>query len=211
MLQRQQTDCNNTSIISKYNTYVKWEYYHDVVDKKVSGLQYASRHCMLATGVAFFPGDREFDSLLPGRFISGKGSVFPVTDNATMEVMHFRRAFRRGSAAHMALENQFWYYHAPGSGIFLNVGKLLWKVTYSYNYLSCYQARQRGYETIVYQPYQKKGPSVTRGNLIEIVDCRGNSTLEWLGSCPSKYQLKYLCTDKGDKCNCNNKLSYLTC
>ena len=162
MLKRQQFTCSDLPIIYNTNNYTRWLYSYNLNNTIANGIQYASLKCILNPGVLFVPGDREFGVFFPGMFVSGKNMISPMKDNSEMEVMHFRRDFRRGYTSHKALENQFWYYHAPGSSIFLNMGKILWKIVYSFNYVSCSFARKHNYDTIVYQHYQSPGTGITQ-------------------------------------------------
>ena len=211
MLKRQHISCTELPVMYNKTSHTKWIYNSILSQTKANGIPHASKTCKVNPGVLFVPGDEEFGNFFPGMFVSGKEMILPMKNNSDVEVMHFKRSFRRGYQSHAALENQFWYYHAPGSNIFLPMGTILWKVVHNYNYISCNWAREHNYDTIVYQPYQSKETGISRGNLIEIVDCRGMSNATWLGTCPGREQIKYLMNPKRESCKCNNTRTYLTC
>ena len=136
--------------------------------------------CIMRTGTAFVPGDMLMSDWWPGLFVAGDGDMAHLPTHSKVEVMRFYRSDEYRDAADEATIDQVWYYHAPGSGIYLDLGRPLWAppaLSTLITPYSCQQTRGR-YDTIIFRRNQTGLPAgrVRYGGLVEIVDCRGSQT-----------------------------------
>ena len=114
---------------------------------------------------------------------------------------------------------QFWYYHAPGSGIWLNIGRSLRMESAGVFSPGCQQAVSRGYDTISLSPDNTKVPdgSTHYGGISEIVDCRAlqrdpiSIHLLWQSTCPpaNASGLRAGIRAPLRECHCNNSFTYI--
>jgi hypothetical protein len=131
---------------------------------------------------------------------------------------------------------QFWYWFAPGSGIWLNVGNMATCDTAgvaacgdpeSETY-GCQFALENGYDTLLNIPQSNGDGTIKYGGMVEIVDCRAaqdgkDDLLDklWEGSCPPpgagelRSGLPWKDTDGSVEwscdCKCDKSKWYLNC
>ena len=115
----------------------------------------------------------------PGFFVY-RGRATPAPDGAWIEVMRVARTDigeRHPSGA--ATRGQVWFYAAPGSGIWLNVGRTL--ALESAHRGGCVDARHGRYDSVQFA-------NAFGGYAHEVVDCRGATLLGamevWEAACP---------------------------
>lgn len=94
------------------------------------------------------PGSR---ARFPGFFLASASAVDDarLPDHSWVEVMHVARDEDHRDEESIASEGQFWYWLAPGSGIFLNLGRALRSPTVGVSSPGCRHAVGRGYDTIL--------------------------------------------------------------
>ena len=105
--------------------------------------------------------------------------------------MHIARTEEHVDEDDIASEGQFWMWHAPGSGIWLNLGRTLRSPTVGFWTPGCASAVSQGYDTYVLTPSGDSfsAGGVSHGGLTEIVDCRAAKAgaplwKKWEGPCP---------------------------
>jgi hypothetical protein len=138
--------------------------------------------CLMRKGSVFVPADEHMKDMFPGSFVVGDGKLPRMPHGSSVEVMRFWRKDQFRSDSDVATTAQVWYYHAPGSGIYLDMGRTLWAKPTSHldiSPFSCAQVRGR-YDTIVFQRVQPKEihAPASYGGLVELVDCRGRTSSE---------------------------------
>ena len=139
-----------------------------------------SKRCLMKMGTLFVPSDDHMDDLFPGTFIVGSGFLPRMPSHSKIEVMRFWRADQYRNPEDEATLDQIWYYHAPGSGIYLDIGVALWSTPTLRMDSSPYSCKdvQGQYDTIIFQKIQpdpaKSEDRVRYGGIVELVDCRGD-------------------------------------
>eukprot|EP00747_Dinoflagellata_sp_TGD_P088713 gnl/TRDRNA2_/TRDRNA2_164098_c0_seq6.p1 gnl/TRDRNA2_/TRDRNA2_164098_c0~~gnl/TRDRNA2_/TRDRNA2_164098_c0_seq6.p1 ORF type:complete len:287 (-),score=1.28 gnl/TRDRNA2_/TRDRNA2_164098_c0_seq6:393-1253(-) len=189
--------------------------------QQVGRVRHQWTNCVLGSRQAFVPGDGAYPRSWPGffTFVNGHALREPPADNTWVEVIHFQReedhkkASKRRDAA---LQGQFWYYLAPGSGIWLNIGRAQ-RAVRTWTHKSCDDAVRGNYDTIVLYPKNSGLPDTKTywGGLTEIVDCTASQRdpksahAPWTSSCPPPHASQLFLGKS--KCACNNSLPYLNC
>ena len=136
---------------------------------------YLARPRLPSAHQPWVPWDGHEEGRFPGVFLARVEAALP-KDDEWAEVMHVRRREEHRLRQDIASEGQFWYWLAPGSGIWLHVGKAMRVRTAGVYSPGCERAVEQGYDTILLSP-SRAGvpPGFTRyGGAVEIVDCRGD-------------------------------------
>lgn len=132
--------------------------------------------CNLRKGTVFVPDDCLMPDMFPGMFVAGDGKLPRMPHYSSVEVMRFFRVDEPRAEEDQSNVGQVFYYHAPGSGIYLDLGRTLWAKPIPYyentTPYSCSAVRGE-YDTMVFQREQPNPSSVAYGGMVEIVDCRG--------------------------------------
>jgi len=152
-----------------------------------------------------------------------------VQDDEWVEVTHFARLEDHTAPEDISSVGQMWYWMAPGSGIWLNVGKAVRYDTAGLDAQGgCPKAIQDGYDTIINTPWHNatspQNGYMNYGGMVEIVDCRGaqggrevNFQKMWEGPCPPpgagalRSGLPNLGSDYSCECRCDMSKWYLNC
>ena len=144
-----------------------------------------ARHDVPAAPPTSPPGEHAF---FPGFFAAADLSA-RLADHSWVEVMRIARVDDKRDEGDRCLANQVWYWHAPGSGIWLDVGASL-VLTPDYvgptrKFTSCRAARADGFDTIQIPAFRNLS------HAFELVDCRDyggagpDAPLEmWEAACP---------------------------
>jgi hypothetical protein len=188
--------------------------------ENASKIKHDNFSVVVAKGDTFVPFDPAFIFPFPGAF-QYTGHVFTPHDYEYVEVMHFYRRKDHQPLRDIPSVGQFWYYSAPGSGIWMNLGRALRMRTAGKYSPGCEYALDNGYDTYVLSPDNTGLPSTQSyyGGMVEIVDCAGgkadrnNLHIVWEYACPHEdysmlYQMKNAMLEP---CNCSNSVSYLNC
>ena len=175
---------------------------------------------VVSKGDTFVPGDSSFIFPFPGAF-QYTGHVFAPHDYEYVEVMHFYRQKDHHALRDIPSVGQFWYYSAPGSGIWINLGRALRMNTAGRYSPRCEHALNNGYDSYMLSPDNTDLPSTQShyGGMVEIVDCAGakadrsNLHVVWEYACPHQNysSLYHMKNGTLEVCNCNNTVGYLNC
>ena len=203
----------------------------------------ASRVCDLSDGIRGGPGHASpgwrcawehmlhaFDAValrFPGFFVQHVGAASAVTsaanDHAWIEVMRIARLDDREDAVEpneTCTVGQVWFWAAPGSGVWLNVGRSL-VVRGDAARPGCREAHAQGYDTI-------QMPAAMGGFSSELLDCRGaaqpDARSRWESACPPAHvrllagtpQPRYAPAlpsswNAEEECVCDASRDYLSC
>lgn len=148
-------------------------------------------------------------------------------DNVWIEVAHVGRLEDHTLPEDIASVGQMWYWMAPGSGIWLNVGKTKLLDTAGVDAQGgCPQAIKEGYDTVINRPLTPPPPDgyMNYGGMVEVMDCRGakggqeaNFLKMWEGPCPPpgagalRTGLPELGEGYSWECGCDRSKWYLNC
>jgi len=166
----------------------------------------------------------------PGFFMVPRDNSYKLLPdmNEWVEVMHTGRIEDHTEAKDISSAGQFWYWVAPGSGIWVNVGNMYRCYTAGQDSCGgCPWAVANGYDTIMNTPPLEEG-KMNYGGMVELMDCRGaqggnEALLEkmWQGSCPPpgagqlRSGLPWKDVDGSDQwsceCQCDKSKWYLNC
>ena len=201
---------------------------------------YAGGTCLMEDGQLWAPGCVDFTNRtgyadapagqapqFPGVFVARARAYAELPqDDTWAEVVHIARDEDHSEEEDRASEGQFWYWHAPGSGIWLNVGRALRMPTVGIVAPGCRKAVAEGFDTIILHGNATMATdSITYGSAVELVDCRAaraGASLgeEWTGSCPpplaSPLRMGLPNHDHGAiswscECRCDPSYSYTNC
>ena len=110
--------------------------------------------------------------------------VAGIPDDQWVEVMRISRKNDKASAADGCTVGQIWFWHAPGSGIWWNVGKARRVLVGQWvpkSMRTCSWAHEHGYDSMQFAAFY---PAMA----LELIDCRGmrrsDAWSSWVSACP---------------------------
>jgi len=219
----------------------------------VPRVPYFGDHCQMRFGQPFAPFDGSTwedyagkRHTYPGFFMVPKNDEYQLLPQSYdwVEVMHTGRNEDHvcdhevdpgcDDTQDISSAGQFWYWFAPGSGIWLYTGNMFTCDTAGVEACGdqqskgCRFALDNGYDTLLNIPQSNGDGTIQYGGMVEIVDCRAaqdgkDDLLDklWEGSCPPpgagelRSGLPWKDTDGGDEwscdCKCDKSKWYLNC